>query len=207
MNQAISSYGWTPQAPESTGYLFAAIAREVTRLKPRSILDLGCGNGTILRGLKPHAPVRCGCDMDEEGISLARLADPDGDYIQTKITTGAIPPLPSAPFDVIISTEVVEHLYSPDDLFFSAQTNAHHDTSLIITTPYHGWLKNVALAATNNWDKHHTALWTGGHIKFWSRRTLTELALRNKWEPVSFSGVGRGPYLWKSMLMVFRQSK
>jgi hypothetical protein len=75
---------------------------------------------------------------------------------------------------------------------------------LVISTPYHGYLKNIALSIFNKWDKHHTVLWHGGHIKFWSRKTLTQLLQDNGFEVVGFVGAGRFPYLWKSMILVAR---
>lgn len=76
---------------------------------------------------------------------------------------------------------------------------------MVITTPYHGYLKNLALSLLDKWDVHHTPLWHGGHIKFWSRATLTELLDRHGFDVVGFSGVGRVPYLWKSMVLVARK--
>jgi hypothetical protein len=69
-------------------------------------------------------------------------------------------------------------------------------------TPYHGYLKNLALSVFDKWDFHHTPLWHGGHIKFWSKRTLTQLLTDSGFDVVEFHGVGRLPYLWKSMVLV-----
>jgi 2-polyprenyl-6-hydroxyphenyl methylase/3-demethylubiquinone-9 3-methyltransferase len=73
-----------------------------------------------------------------------------------------------------------------------------------LSTPYHGYLKNLALALCDRWDHHHTALWHGGHIKFFSRATIGRLLSDNGFEVQGFRGVGRVPYLWKSMVVVGR---
>jgi hypothetical protein len=52
------------------------------------------------------------------------------------------------------------------------------------------------------WDHHHSPLWRGGHIKFWSEKTLTQLLSRNGFKVIGFYGVGRVPYLLKSMILV-----
>jgi hypothetical protein len=62
---------------------------------------------------------------------------------------------------------------------------------LLVTTPYHGWLKNVAIAVLNKWHSHHSCLWDGGHIKFWSRASLSELLRQEGFEVIRFSGCGR----------------
>ena len=95
-----------------------------------------------------------------------------------------------------------DSLYSPHHLPQFAAPLLKDKGVLIITTPYHGYLKNLALSLFNKWDHHHTALWHGGHIKFWSKKTLSTLLADNGFELVAFSGVGRLPWLWKSMVIV-----
>ena len=58
------------------------------------------------------------------------------------------------------------------------------------------------MAILDKWDFHHTALWHGGHIKFWSRKTLTQLLEANGFRVTEFHGAGRLPWLWKSMILV-----
>ena len=70
----------------------------------------------------------------------------------------------------------------------------------IISTPYHGYLKNLVLALSGRLDAHFTALWDGGHIKFWSKRTLRILLEEVGFEKIAF-GVGRIPLLAKSMIV------
>ena len=108
-------------------------------------------------------------------------------------------------FDAVLSTEVVEHVYSPRQWAAAAYASLKPGGVLICSTPYHGYLKNCALALSGKLDAHFTALWDGGHIKFWSRRTLTALLQEAGFQVVSFRGAGRWPWLWKSMLLVGRK--
>ncbi len=73
-----------------------------------------------------------------------------------------------------------------------------------MSTPYHGYLKNLALAATGKLDAHFTVLRDGGHIKFFSRRTLEQMLREQGFEVAGFAGAGRWPWLWKSMLVKAR---
>ena len=73
---------------------------------------------------------------------------------------------------------------------------------LIISTPYHGYLKNLILALSNKWDAHLNPFWDGGHIKFWSRKTLSQLLNETGFSVIRFIGAGRLPFLWKSMIVV-----
>jgi hypothetical protein len=69
-------------------------------------------------------------------------------------------------FDAAVSTEVVEHLFSPRALPRFAHAKIKAGGVFIVTTPYHGYLKNLVLCLANKWDFHHSPLWDGGHIKF-----------------------------------------
>ncbi|MBU2529958.1 MAG: class I SAM-dependent methyltransferase, partial [Elusimicrobia bacterium] len=112
---------------------------------------------------------------------------------------------PQKNYDIVLSSEVIEHLYDSNMYL----TNINHwlkkDGHLVITTPYHGYLKNLAIALLNKWDKHHTTDWEGGHIRFFSKRTLSEMLIKNGFSVEKFYGVGRFCFFWKSMIVVAKK--
>ena len=71
---------------------------------------------------------------------------------------------------------------------------------ILLGTPYHGYLKNLALAVTGRMDSHFSALHDGGHIKFFSVKTLSQLLITHSFENLSFTFYGRAPWLWKNMI-------
>lgn len=75
----------------------------------------------------------------------------------------------------------------------------------VISTPYHGYWKNLAMAVTGKMDAHFTALWDHGHIKFWSMKTLRQLLEEAGLKVERFERVGRIPLLAKSMIAVARK--
>jgi 2-polyprenyl-6-hydroxyphenyl methylase/3-demethylubiquinone-9 3-methyltransferase len=75
----------------------------------------------------------------------------------------------------------------------------------IVSTPFHGYWKNLMLAVTGKLDDHFTVLWDGGHIKFWSPRTLRAVLSEAGFQDIRFHRVGRVPLLAKSMMAVFRR--
>jgi 2-polyprenyl-3-methyl-5-hydroxy-6-metoxy-1,4-benzoquinol methylase len=123
------------------------------------------------------------------------------------LIAGSLESLPlnnRARFDAVISIEVLEHIYRPRTALQNLRAVMASGATLILSTPYHGWLKNVAISLAGDWDFHHGALIEGGHIKFWSRRTLT-IALREAgFEPIEWCGRGRVPWLWKSIMVKAR---
>jgi hypothetical protein len=80
------------------------------------------------------------------------------------------------------------------------------DGKLIITTPYHGYLKNIVLSAAGKFDHHVNPLWDGGHIKFFSVQTLSQLLNTEGFLNLEFHFAGRLPWLWKDMICVAHQS-
>jgi 2-polyprenyl-3-methyl-5-hydroxy-6-metoxy-1,4-benzoquinol methylase len=105
------------------------------------------------------------------------------------------------PFDLVVSTEVVEHLYAPRDYTRGCFEALKPGGRFICTTPYHGYLKNLAIALAGKWDAHADPLWDGGHIKLWSRNTLSRLLQEAGFRNLQFQGVGRVPGLWMTMVM------
>lgn len=201
-----SDYGWSERAPHSCGYISPKIREMLASLDVNSVLDLGCGNGELCGALAQTGRLVAGVEYDRGGYEIACKANPDLQFFNLGVQDDPEPILAYCPdkFDAVVSTEVIEHLYFPALLPRFAKQVLKPGGLLILTTPYHGYLKNLALSVFDKWDHHHTALWEGGHIKFWSRKSLSELVGREGFRVVDFAGVGRLPYLWKSMALVSR---
>jgi 2-polyprenyl-3-methyl-5-hydroxy-6-metoxy-1,4-benzoquinol methylase len=171
-----------------------------------TILDLGCGNGAMLATFRDRGWKLYGTDFSESGIRNAGQAFPEITFVQADVGDPQ-KPLPqilenlAGNVDLVLSTEVIEHLYYPKQFLHLAFRMLKPGGKIILSTPYHGYLKNLALAATGEMDKHFTVMWDHGHIKFWSRKTLTEALANTGFLRIEFHGVGRIPYLWKSMVM------
>jgi 2-polyprenyl-3-methyl-5-hydroxy-6-metoxy-1,4-benzoquinol methylase len=149
-----------------------------------------------------------GLELDAEGVRIARQNNPRLRFYNYGVQhdpQDLLSDEAGRQFDAVVSTEVVEHLFAPHMLPAYAHRVLRANGHLIVSTPYHGYLKNLAIAIFDGWDRHHTALWHGGHIKFWSRTTLTRLLEENGFRVTRFDGVGRLPFLWKSMILTARK--
>ena len=102
----------------------------------------------------------------------------------------------------MLSLEVIEHVYMPRKFAETCFELLDPGGHLILSTPYHGYWKNLALAITGRMDRHFTALWDNGHIKFWSIETLGMLLREAGFSNVRFVRTGRIPVLAKSMIAV-----
>ena len=167
----------------------------------RRVLDLGCGTGYISGRLIARGYQVTGIDVSESGIDLARQAHPQGQFHCCGVGDDGLEARIGGKFDAIVSVEVVEHLYSPAQWAAACYNLLCDNGTLIVTTPYHGYVKNLLLALTGRMDGHFQPLSEGGHIKFWSRRTLTRLLEQHGFHVVAFRGRGRLPGFWKSMIL------
>ncbi len=109
-------------------------------------------------------------------------------------------------FDLVISSDVIEHLYRPSDLLEAAVPLLKPNGQILIGTPYHGYLKNLVLATTGKLDSHFSVLHDGGHIKFFSVKTLSELLVQHEFGDLKFSYYGRARWLWKNMICHARKA-
>lgn len=203
LTQAIPRFGWTSSdAEQSHSYLLPATLRLLQKYNIESVLDIGTGNGSNIPTWQSQATKVAAMEPDEEGFSFAKQYN---DVDVRKFGVGELIPAEwSNAFDAVVSLEVIEHLFNPIDLVITTQQTLKKDGIVIISTPYHGYLKNLALAVADKWDHHHHPTKTGGHIKFWTRRSLSDLFINEGFKELDFEGVGRLPYLWKSMIMVFQ---
>ncbi len=168
------------------------------------LFDLGCGNGAVAEALARQGFRVTGVDASVQGIEQAQRRHPHlslqlgSAYDRLAQTYGRFP--------VVVSLEVVEHLYAPRAYARTLFDLVEPSGTTIISTPYHGYWKNLVLALTGRLDRHFTALWDHGHIKFWSMATLTQLLLEAGFHSVSFRRVGRVPALAKSMIAIAAKS-
>lgn len=203
-DNVVDNYGWSSvDGPNSCGYITPKILSVLKELGVKRVLDLGSGNGKFCSELYRAGYEAVGVEYDKEGVNIARSNYPDVHFYNYGVQDDPADLLAQErSFDAVVSTEVIEHLFSPHLLPVYAKAVLRDGGYLIVSTPYHGYLKNLALSVLNKWDSHHTVLWHGGHIKFWSRATLTKLLEEKGFDVISFSGVGRYPYLWKSMVLI-----
>lgn len=165
------------------------------------VLDVGCGNGAACGVFLELGCQVVGIDLSTKGIEQARRAHPTGRFELMEADAHVLERLGEPAFDLVISTEVVEHLYSPRLYALGAFQALREGGRFICTTPYHGYWKNLALSLAGKWDHHADPLWDGGHIKLWSRRKLSDLLTETGFTNLQFRGAGRLPWLWMTMVM------
>jgi SAM-dependent methyltransferase len=161
--------------------------REATTLR---ILDVGCGNGSQLALPLAQTGFRVkGIDTDRPSIEHARrllTAADNADFLCARIEE-----LPeSETFDVVILSEVLEHMTNPRDLLAASASHMAIEGMLVVTVPngygefeIDSWVfrtlrlqkvvdvlarqKNEVLGGTDNQES--------GHVQFFTRSRLKRL--------------------------------
>ncbi len=202
LSNATQEFVWEDtKVPGAHRYLVPPTVRVLREMGARVVLDLGCGNGSFTALLQCRNFLVVGCDASESGIALARRAHPTIDFFEHDISN----PLPSSftgVYDAVVSLEVVEHLMQPRHLVARAYSALRPGGVLIMSTPYHGYWKNLSLALTNKFDSHWHPLRDFGHVKFFSRGTLSQLVHEAGFSVRDFLRVGRIPAFACSMILV-----
>ena len=167
-----------------------------------NLLDIGCGNGFLTKDMSRYFKKVIGIDNSNSAISQAKKNYSGNiNFINAKIEN-----LENyQPFNCITLIEVIEHLYSPDDILQKIYQIANNDTKIIISTPFHGFIKNLLILISGKFDKHFTPLWEHGHIKFFSKNTLKQLIERNNFKIVKTYYSGRFYPISKSIISVLQK--
>ncbi len=172
--------------------LRSPVLRMLKAAGARKVLDLGCGNGAFTNELKAAGLDVTGCDMSASGIDWARRQFPHIPFFAQDLSE-PVPPDHEECYDAVVSTEVIEHLLLPRLLLKNAFSALRPGGMLILSTPFHGYWKNLALAVTNKFDDHWHPMRDFGHVKFFSRKTLSALLQEQGFTIQEFSRVGRLP--------------
>lgn len=173
----------------------------------QKICELGCGNGYFSGHLAGSGYKVVGVDASVSGIEYARKNyGESAQFFCSEISPALSDKLGSANFDLVVAIEAIEHFYCPADLIETARMLLRPNGYLLLTTPYHGYLKYLALSIINRMDAHLQPLFDGGHIKFFSVQTLSRLVSGGRgFSNVKFEFLGRVPWLWKNMICLARK--
>lgn len=200
-----SEYLWLENGPAAIhAHMARPVVMTLDRLGAHRVLDLGCGNGWLTAALARCGFETSGLDLSHSGIQIARASHPEVAFHQGD----ALQPPPAAwqgRFDAVVAVETVDHVAHPDRLLAHAMQMLRPGGLVLLSVPYHGYLKNLVIALLGRNDLRLQALAPHGRLKFFSRQTLAALAEQAGFELLELQRIGRVPPLARSMLLVARR--
>lgn len=168
--------------------------------KDGRVLDFGCGRGEFTEFLASKGYRAVGADLSPEAIRFNQRDFPNIEW--STIEADKPTPFATASFDAIWCSEVVEHVYDVNGIFAEFSRLLKPGGLLVVTTPYHGWLKNL-LVVTLGFDSHFDI--EGQHIRFWTKKSFGKIAGKHGLSPILWDSVGRVPWLARSFFVVFKK--
>lgn len=197
-------YVWEHEGPRDIhAHLTRPIVTELAATDAHTVLDLGCGNGWFSAALHNCGFDVTGVDQSESGLRLATRRYPELRFAHQDVMDDLQPNLVGR-FDAVIAIDLIDHLALPRRLIQTAMVALKPGGSLIVTSAYHGYVKNLALALTGKFDAHLETLRDHGRVKFFSRATLLALLGEFGLEDVRFQSVGSFPLFARAMLVCAR---
>jgi ubiquinone/menaquinone biosynthesis C-methylase UbiE len=170
--------------PRTGQGLVAAFRARVVELvaaeEPTRILEVGCGQGWLLKLIADALPdvELHGLDIRPEVIDYARKLVPSAHVV---VGDGQSLPYEDGSFDVVVCSEVLEHVDDPAGVL--AEIERVGRGVAVLSVPHEPWFWGVNLIR----GKHLATLGNcAGHIHHWSKRSFAAL-LRARYETVSVS--------------------
>lgn len=170
---------------------FSNLLTVVKDLKTNSILDVGCGEGFTLSRLKEKGIGKKlkGLEYSKEAIELGRKTHPDIEIIQ-----GSIYKLPykNNSFDLVLCTEVLEHLDDPKKALKElARTSRKY---LLLSVPNEPYFMLANFLRGKNLSRWGNDI---EHIQHWTSREFERLVKNEKLKIIS----KRYPFPWTMFLL------
>lgn len=176
--------------------------------KGAEVLDVGCGNGIISRGVGRQGFIVKGIDVSEKAIARARELNTLPD-VKFEVTSAEQLVAGGHRYHAVICSEVLEHLHDPGKLLSVLHQSLEDDGALIVTVPNGRGPREllvtrpvIALQKKNNWlwklvQKIKSGLGYKGttvqssaddltHIQFFTKRSLENLARSHNFKIVQF---------------------
>jgi 2-polyprenyl-3-methyl-5-hydroxy-6-metoxy-1,4-benzoquinol methylase len=162
------------------------------RAAPRSLLDVGCGEGVLVHrwALRLGGGRLVGIDLEEDSIQ-AGWSERQAPNLEYRVMRAENLPFADGEFDLASAVEVLEHVPDPEHtLSEMARCAGRH---LLVSVPREPLWRMLNMARGAYWPALGN---TPGHLNHWSRRSFIELLSRHG-EVVEV----RSPFPWTMLLV------
>lgn len=106
--------------------------RIIEKYAPKTVLDMGCAFGYLVSALRNKGVQAYGIDISEYAVSQADAAIKP--YIKAMSALDELPPEFPKKYDLVVSIEMIEHLYADDGLKVIKKMTEYADRILLSST-------------------------------------------------------------------------
>ena len=164
-----------PRLPRP-GYFSDAKPAFLELIDPRGlrVLDLGCGggyNGALLKragarevvGVELHAGTAAQARKRLDAVVQGDLAHLD------------LAQLGDEPFDVILASDVLEHLAQPEEVLARALTRLRPGGAVVVSLPNVAHVVVFANLLMKRWPRRSSGIFDRTHLRFFAKRDMVRL--------------------------------
>lgn len=170
------SYTFDPDATENTAAAIYRLARD----GGPDVLDVGSGPGIVAGALAGADGKLVTClDFDAEALQEAKQAGAHETHVIDLESPSWTAPIEGRTYDTVILADVLEHLRRPEQVLEPLRRDfVRDDGQLVISVPNAAHQALVAELLSGNLDYTTTGLIDATHLRWFTRRSITELLER-----------------------------
>lgn len=157
------------------------------RTNAHRVLDAGCGEGVVYRAMQTRGfdGEWTGVDLSADAIDFARHESPEAEWQASSV---AHLPFPDNRFDLVLSSQVLEHLTAPEEALRELARCSQQ--WLLLSVPYEPlfrWLTWLSVRFRIGGDPGHVHHWRPrefrhfvsqvGRLHHWERTTVYQIGL------------------------------
>jgi 2-polyprenyl-3-methyl-5-hydroxy-6-metoxy-1,4-benzoquinol methylase len=169
-----------------------ALEELFTRADPKSLLDVGCGEGVLVHEWAERLGERrvVGIDLEEESLQ-AGWAQRQAPNLEYRVMRAENLPFAENEFDLASAIEVLEHVPDPEHTLSEMARCAQRH--LLVSVPREPLWRMLNMARGAYWSDLGN---TPGHLNHWSRRSFVALLERH-----GRVAEIRSPFPWTMLLV------
>ncbi len=175
MGNVYNKYASTnPLARHLFKNFLTAVRGLIAQSDPRTILEVGCGEGYLTRLIRQWHPEAAVVGVDLSGRLFDRRTLANSGIIQFLVQSVYRLGFREGSFDLVVVAEVLEHLEEPEPALEEIFRVSRRDVLLSVPREPVWRLLNLArLSYVRDWGN------TPGHVQHWSSREFRRLVERN----------------------------
>jgi len=166
--------------------------------EPISVLDIGCGEGTLGKLLKANLGdkvIITGCDISKTALKIARMYYSNVHELDIEVN-GLIKMFYEQKFDYVVLLEVLEHLFKPENVLKQVDIILKGDGFLIASFPNIAWYKYRIDMLRGHFPKNYL-LYPGEHIQNFTLHSFYKLLREAGFSSIEIDGQFIFPRIFK----------